>query len=237
MPGATLEVSKLKSGYGDTIIVDDISLRVLPGHRLAVLGRNGVGKTTLLASIMGLTRRHAGSIHIDGRDITSEGTSARALSGIGYVPQTRDVFRSLTVEENLVAGLKGKPRDALALAYDLFPKLKTRRRNLAWQLSGGEQQMLAIARSILGEPTILLLDEPLEGLAPVICDQLMTSLVDLSERSKMTIVLVEQQIVRAIDFAETSVILARGKLVWEGASEALLRSPEIVEQHLGIVAR
>lgn len=237
MPGGTLDILNLKSGYGETIIVDDVSLCLSPGERLAVLGRNGVGKTTLLASIMGLTRRHAGSIRIDGRDVTAESASARARSGIGYVPQTRDVFRSLTVEENLIAGLKGRPRDALALGYDLFPRLRERRKNLASQLSGGEQQMLAIARSILGEPTILLLDEPLEGLAPVICDQLMNTLVDLSARSNMTTILVEQQIVRALDFADRAAILARGKLAWEGTSSALLRSPDVVEQHIGVVAR
>jgi branched-chain amino acid transport system ATP-binding protein len=208
-------------------------MRVAAGERLAVLGRNGVGKTTLLASIMGLTQRHGGAVRIDGQDVSRSSTSDRARKGLGYVPQTRDVFRSLNVEENLVAGLKGKPRDLTRVAYEMFPRLAERRWNLAGQLSGGEQQMLSIARAILGEPTVLLLDEPLEGLAPVICDNLMAALGELSAQRAVTMILVEQQIQRALDFAENAVVLDRGRLVWQGRSADLAASPKLVERYLG----
>ena len=170
MPAAPLEVTGLSAGYGPTRVLEDVSLSVPAGARLAVLGRNGMGKTTLLATLAGLTRHIGGSILVGGADITGLATAQRALSGVGYVPQARWVFPTLTVEENLFVGLKGRPREAIAEAYRMFPRLAERRRNLGSQLSGGEQQMLSTARSILGQPTLLLLDEPLEGLAPVICD-------------------------------------------------------------------
>ena len=173
MAAAALEVEGLTAGYGPTQILEDISFSVPAGQRVAVLGRNGMGKTTLFATLMGQTRRIAGKISIGGTDVSALGSSARALTGFGYVPQTRDVFKSLTVEENLSVGLKGRDRAGLEEAYSMFPRLKERRRNLGSQLSGGEQQMLSTTRAILGQPTVLLLDEPLEGLAPVICDELM----------------------------------------------------------------
>ncbi|RTL73057.1 MAG: ABC transporter ATP-binding protein [Hyphomicrobiales bacterium] len=233
MPGGNLEVEDLVAGYGATRVLEGVSMRVAAGERLAVLGRNGVGKTTLLASIMGLTQRHGGAVRIDGQDVSRSSTSDRARKGLGYVPQTRDVFRSLNVEENLVAGLKGKPRDLTRVAYEMFPRLAERHWNLAGQLSGGEQQMLSIARAILGEPTVLLLDEPLEGLAPVICDNLMAALGELSAQRAVTMILVEQQIQRALDFAENAVVLDRGRLVWQGRSADLAASPELVERYLG----
>src|SRR3954462_1438495 len=171
MPAAALEITNLSAGYGPTRIIEGISFSVKAGDRLAVLGRNGMGKTTLLATLMGLTTRHGGEIRIADRDVTAKRTSARADLGIGYVPQTRDIFASLTVEENLRTGLKGRPASALDEAYAMFPRLRERRGNYGKQLSGGEQQMLSMARTLLGKPSILLLDEPLEGLAPVICDE------------------------------------------------------------------
>jgi branched-chain amino acid transport system ATP-binding protein len=233
MPGGNLEVEDLVAGYGATRVLEGVSIRVAAGERLAILGRNGVGKTTLLASIMGLTQRHGGTVRIDGHDVSRSRTSERAWKGLGYVPQTRDVFRSLNVEENLVAGLKGKPRELTTVAYEMFPRLAERRWNLAGQLSGGEQQMLSIARAILGEPTVLLLDEPLEGLAPVICDSLMVALTDLCAQRAVTVILVEQQIQRALDFAENAVVLDRGRVVWQGKSADLAASPELVERYLG----
>ena len=234
MTAARLEVAGLTAGYGGTRVVEDVSFAVPAGGRLAVLGRNGVGKTTLLATLVGLTRRHAGRILLDGADIAGLRTSERARRGLGYVPQTRDVFRSLSVEENLFVGLKGRPRSAIGEAYDMFPRLAERRRHLASQLSGGEQQMLSTARSILGRPSLLLLDEPLEGLAPVICDELMASLARLAGDGRMSFVLVEQQIDRALDFADAVLILERGRIVWSGPSAELRARRDVVERYVGV---
>jgi len=234
MPAARLEVAGLTAGYGPTRIVQNISLAVPAGGRLAILGRNGMGKTTLLATLMGLTTLHGGSVRIDDTDLTHHRTSARALQGVGYVPQTRDIFASLTVEENLAAGLKGRPRSALAEAYALFPRLAERRRHFGKQLSGGEQQMLAMARTLLGKPSLLLLDEPLEGLAPVICDELMGMITRLAGSGDVTVVLVEQQIERALDFANDVMVLERGRLAWQGASGELKQDRALVERLLGV---
>ncbi|WP_454019439.1 ABC transporter ATP-binding protein [Azospirillum sp. Marseille-Q6669] len=226
----TLEVTGLTAGYGETRIVEGLSFTVPAGGRLALLGRNGMGKTTTLATLVGQTTRHAGSIRLDGVELSGLNSSARAAAGLGYVPQTRDIFRSLTVEENLVTGLKGRPRSALEEAYALFPRLKERRGNGGGALSGGEQQMLSVARALLGQPTVLLLDEPLEGLAPVICDQLMQALAQLT----VTLILVEQQVDRALDFAQSAVILERGQVVHEGAAADLRDDHALMERHLGV---
>ncbi|MBN8960703.1 MAG: ABC transporter ATP-binding protein [Rhizobiales bacterium] len=234
MPAARLEVAGLSAGYGPTQIVQNITFDVPAGGRLAILGRNGVGKTTLLATLMGLSTRHAGSVRIGDVDITRRRTSARALAGVGYVPQGRDVFASLTVEENLATGLKGRGRAALAEAYEMFPRLGERRRHLGGQLSGGEQQMLSMARTMLGKPSLLLLDEPLEGLAPVICDELMAMITRLASSGDVTVVLVEQQIERALDFADRVLILERGREVWSGAPDALRADRALIERLLGV---
>jgi len=234
MPAARLEVAGLSAGYGPTEIVQNITFDVPAGGRLAILGRNGVGKTTLLATLMGLSTRHAGSVRIGDVDITRRRTSARALAGVGYVPQSRDVFASLTVEENLATGLKGRGRAALAEAYEMFPRLGERRRHLGGQLSGGEQQMLSMARTMLGQPSLLLLDEPLEGLAPVICDELMSMITRLAGSGDVTVVLVEQQIERALDFADRVLVLERGREVWSGAPDALRADRALIERLLGV---
>lgn len=225
-----LEVSGLTAGYGQTRIIENLSFSVPAGGRLALLGRNGVGKTTTLATLVGQTTRHGGSITLDGVELSTLGSSARAAAGLGYVPQTRDVFRSLTVEENLITGLKGRPHSALEDAYSLFPRLGERRRNGGGELSGGEQQMLSVARALLGRPTALLLDEPLEGLAPVICDQLMQALSQLS----MTVILVEQQVDRALDFADEVVMLDRGRVVHRGPAAEAKNDHALMERHLGV---
>ncbi len=234
MPAARLEVAGLSAGYGPTQIVQNITFDVPAGGRLAILGRNGVGKTTLLATLMGLSTRHAGSVRIGDVELTRRRTSARALAGVGYVPQSRDVFASLTVEENLATGLKGRGRAALAEAYEMFPRLGERRRHLGGQLSGGEQQMLSMARTMLGQPSLLLLDEPLEGLAPVICDELMSMITRLAGSGDVTVVLVEQQIERALDFADRVLILERGREVWSGAPDILRADRALIERLLGV---
>lgn len=234
MSAARLEVKNLNAGYGPTRIVSDMSFDVAAGGRLTILGRNGVGKTTLLAALMGISTQQGGTVHVGGTDISTLKTAARARVGLGYVPQTRDIFRSLTVDENLVSGLKGRKREALDEAYTLFPQLGERRRNLGLQLSGGEQQMLSLARTLLGRPSILLLDEPLEGLAPVICDQIMTAITALAEAGDMTIVLVEQQIDRALDFGDRVIVVERGRCVWEGECSSLKTDHGLVDRLLGV---
>lgn len=234
MTALSLEVQDLSAGYGNTRVIGGMSFQAQAGTTLAVLGRNGVGKTTLLASIMGFTKRHSGRIVLGGEDISTLRPSARARRGLGYVPQTRDIFGSLTVEENLLAGLKGRSSRELREAYTLFPRLQERKGLLGSQLSGGEQQMLSVARTLLGEPGVLLLDEPLEGLAPAVCDELMASLDGLAANGNMTIVLVEQQIERALGFAKHALILERGLIVWEGSPKELRSKRSIVEKHLGV---
>jgi branched-chain amino acid transport system ATP-binding protein len=234
MPAAPLDIQNLSAGYGPTRIIEGISFSVKAGDRLAVLGRNGMGKTTLLATLMGLTTRHGGEIRIGDQDVTAKRTSARADLGIGYVPQTRDIFASLTVEENLRIGLKGRPASALDEAYAMFPRLRERRGNYGKQLSGGEQQMLSMARTLLGKPSILLLDEPLEGLAPVICDELMALLAKLAATNEVTIILVEQQIERALDFASSVMVMERGRTSWSGTPDVLTADRALVDRLVGV---
>ncbi|NSY17731.1 ABC transporter ATP-binding protein [Neorhizobium sp. AL 9.2.2] len=234
MPAASLKIENLSAGYGPTRVLEDITITVPAGRRLAVLGRNGMGKTTLLASLAGQTRRYGGRIAIDGADISTAASADRARAGLGYVPQERCVFPSLTVEENLFVGLKARPKDAIEEAYAMFPRLKERRSNLGNQLSGGEQQMLTTARTILGRPSVLLLDEPLEGLAPVICEELMVAFTALATSGDMTILLVEQRIQSALDFAEDVIILERGRIAWSGTPDALSKDQQTVDRLLGV---
>ena len=234
MPATPLEVENLSAGYGPTRVLEGVSFSVPAGARLAVLGRNGMGKTTLLATLAGQTKRYDGRIRLGSTDVTAMPSAARAHQGLGFVPQARCVFPTLTVEENLFVGLKGRPKTALEEAYQMFPRLKERRRNLGNQLSGGEQQMLSTARSILGRPSVLLLDEPLEGLAPVICEELMAAFAVLAKTGDMTIVLVEQRIQSALDFADQVVVLERGRLAWAGTPANLTKDHEAVESLLGV---
>jgi len=234
MPATPLEVKDLSAGYGPTRVLEGVSFSVPPGARLAVLGRNGMGKTTLLATLAGQTKRYDGQIRLGAADVTTMPSAARAHQGLGYVPQARCIFPTLTVEENLFVGLKGRPKTAIEEAYQMFPRLKERRRNLGNQLSGGEQQMLSTARSILGRPSVLLLDEPLEGLAPVICEELMAAFAELAKTGDMTILLVEQRIQSALDFADHVIILERGRLAWNGTPEALSADHDAVERLLGV---
>ncbi|KAA0698055.1 ABC transporter ATP-binding protein [Neorhizobium sp. P12A] len=234
MPAMPLEVDNLSAGYGPTRVLEGVSFTAPSGARLAVLGRNGMGKTTLLATLAGQTRRYGGSIRLGGTDVTAFASAKRAHGGLGYVPQNRAIFPTLTVEENLFVGLKGRPKSAITEAYEMFPRLRERRKNLGTQLSGGEQQMLSTARTILGRPNVLLLDEPLEGLAPVICEELMAAFVELAKSGDMTILLVEQRIQSALDFADQVIILERGLLAWSGTPQALSADRDAVERLLGV---
>ncbi|PKP84889.1 MAG: ABC transporter ATP-binding protein [Alphaproteobacteria bacterium HGW-Alphaproteobacteria-2] len=232
MADAALALDRVSAGYGATHVLEDISLTVPRGERLTIIGRNGAGKTTLLATIMGLTRLHGGRIAASGRDITGMATHRRSALGLGLVPQTRDIFASLSVEENLLAVGRGKA--GLEEAYAMFPRLKERRRNGGAQLSGGEQQMLAIARTLMTEPDVLLLDEPLEGLAPVICEQLMRVFEDIARDGRRTVILVEQHVTAALAFATRAVLLANGRVVHDGPAQGLHAQPGLLDRHVGV---
>ncbi|MBI3452276.1 MAG: ABC transporter ATP-binding protein [Rhodospirillales bacterium] len=233
-----LSLSDICAGYGETVVLDGISLTLGDGDNLAVLGRNGVGKTTLLATVMGHTTLHAGSVVFAGRDIARSAIYKRALAGIGYVPQEREIFPSLSVEENLTVAAQRRPGRAnawtMARVFDLFPSLAARRRNMGNQLSGGEQQMLSIGRALMGNPSLLLLDEPLEGLAPVIIDALIAALHRLRQEDRLAIMLVEQHARLALEFAPRVLILDRGKAVWAGDSRALLDDPQKLAGLIGV---
>ncbi len=229
-----LELHDVRASYGDLRILHGVSLQVGHGGRLAMIGRNGTGKSTTLKAIMGLARVVGGRIAFDGRDITSLSPRERARAGVGYVPQTRDIFASLSVEENLVAGLKGRPRHCVAEAYRLFPRLAERRNHGGTQLSGGEQQMLAVARTLLGQPRLLLLDEPLEGLAPLLCLELMASFEALCRDTGVAVLLVEQKVDDALRFAPDVVVLEHGEVAHIGRSAALRERPGLLEQYVGV---
>jgi branched-chain amino acid transport system ATP-binding protein len=233
-PGIALD--GIRAGYGETVVLEGVSLSLPPKGTLAVLGRNGVGKSTLLATIMGHTTLHGGTITLDGREIERLAPHRRSRLGLGWVPQEREIFRSLTVEENLaVAERPG--RWTMARIYDLFPSLAERRRHYGNELSGGEQQMLSIGRALMGNPTVLLLDEPLEGLAPVIVDTVLKSIERLKREDELAILLVEQHARLALAETERVLILDRGKIVHQGESRDLLDAPERLAALMGVERR
>jgi branched-chain amino acid transport system ATP-binding protein len=236
-----LRIDQLRAGYGETVVLDGVALDLPPGGTLAVLGRNGVGKTTLLATIMGHTTLHGGTIEFAGEAINGFPAYRRARIGIGFVPQEREIFRSLTVEENLQvaarAGADDKRSWTLDRVYDFFPSLANRRRNRGNALSGGEQQMLSIGRALMGNPSLLLMDEPLEGLAPVIVETVLAGMQRLKREDDIALLLVEQHARIALEFAEHAIVLDRGRIVHEGASEALLKSPDLLAGLMGVAAR
>ena len=218
--GDVLALDRVTAGYRDTVVLEDVSLVIGPEEAWALLGRNGVGKTTLLFTVMGLTELRAGRIAFDGDDITVAEPHRRAQRGLGLVPQEREIFPSLTVHENLrVAQRPGEW--TLERVYDLFPRLAERKRNYGNQLSGGEQQMLAVGRALAGNPKLLMLDEPFEGLAPVIIDTLAAALVRLRRESRIATLLVEQQVDIALELTERTIVLDKGQIVYRGDSAAL----------------
>jgi len=229
-----LELDGLVAGYGPLTVLHEVSFSIEAGARSCLIGRNGVGKSTVLKSIMGLTDWRSGAVRWQGGDIARRSTVERARLGIGYVPQTRDIFPSLSVEENLIAGLRNRPVSAIQRAYQLFPRLKERRHNGGTQLSGGEQQMLSVARTLLGEPQLLLLDEPLEGLAPIICEELIAAFDVLSRDEGVAILLVEQKVQEALAFAQQAIVLDHGTVVHAGASAELLEDPAILDRYVSV---
>jgi branched-chain amino acid transport system ATP-binding protein len=233
MSGGLLSVRQMRAGYGDAVVLDDISLDVPEHGSLAVLGRNGVGKSTLLLSIMGYTEVSRGQVVWRGKDITRMQPHRRARAGLGWVAQEREIFPSLTVEENLTVASRPGRWDLQAV-YGLFPRLAERRANMGNQLSGGEQQMLAVARTLMTNPALLLLDEPLEGLAPIIVEELLGVLGNVIRKEGLSAIIVEQKAHKILSFTDRAIILDRGRIVYSGDSAALAADPEVLETHLGV---
>lgn len=227
-----LKLNNVSAGYGETVVLEDISFKLEPGQSVSIIGRNGVGKSSLLATIMGHTNLHGGEISLEGRDITKLAAHKRCLMGIGYVPQEREVFPSLSVRENLDVARQPGPwtRDQV---FDMFPHLAERRDNKGNQLSGGEQQMLAIGRALMSNPKILLMDEPSEGLAPVIVEELAKAIGLLRDQGGLSIVLVEQHIKFALSFSKRTIVMDRGQVVFDGAS-AKLKNEKTLQKYIGL---
>ena len=230
-----LKLSGVRAGYGETVVLEDIGFALPERGSLAVLGRNGVGKTTLLATIMGHTTLHSGTVVLNGNSIEKDAVYARSRAGIGYVPQEREIFPSLSVEENLtVAGRPG--RWNLERVYDLFPRLKERRHHRGNQISGGEQQMLSIGRALMGNPGVLLMDEPLEGLAPIIIENLLLSIQKLISEDSLALILVEQHAKVALKVTQQALVLSRGRIIHHGPSAALLADSQKLASLVAVAA-
>jgi len=231
--GPALELDGVSGGYGETIIVENIRLEVKSGETIAIIGRNGVGKTTLLSTVMGHNTLHRGRIRALGRDISQLAPYRRVAAGLGYVPQEREIFPSLTLRENLEVAVR-PGRWTVAAVFDLFPRLKERQQNRGGQLSGGEQQMLAIARALVGNPAVLLMDEPSEGLAPIIVEELTKAVRQLVEMHGLTLVLVEQNTRLALDISPRTVVMNRGRITFDGLSETLKQNRETLDRLIGV---
>ncbi|MGH6923798.1 MAG: ABC transporter ATP-binding protein [Propylenella sp.] len=230
-----LQIEGLTAGYGEMVVLDGVSVAVRAGSTLAVLGRNGVGKTTLLATIMGYTNRHAGAIRLGGPQIEGLPTHLRVAAGLGYVPQERLIFPSLTAEENLAVAARpgGTPIEHV---YELFPAVASRRAASGNRLSGGEQQMLAIGRALVGGPKVLLLDEPMEGLAPIVIESLYAALERLKREMSLTVLLVEQKVELALSLADEAIVLDRGRVVHRSKAAELLGDHDTQARLLGVGA-
>ena len=230
-----LEVNGVWAGYGEATVLEDISFTLDEGASMALLGRNGMGKTTLLATLMGATRQTKGSIRFAGQDLTVVPSHRRAHSGLGWVPQERDIFASLSVEENLTVVARPGAWD-LKKVYATFPRLQERHANMGNQLSGGEQQMLAMGRALMLNPRLLLLDEPLEGLAPLIAQELLRVIGEMVAEGKTAVILVEQHAHQILPLTRQAVVLERGKVAWQGASQALSADHGLLDRLLGLSA-
>ena len=230
-----LKLENVWAGYGDAVVLEDISFSLEAGGSLALLGRNGMGKTTLLSTLMGATRFKSGRMSFDGRDLAVVAGHQRARFGLGWVPQERDIFPSLSVEENLTVVSRPGPWN-LERAYDMFPRLKERRGNMGNQLSGGEQQMLALARALMLNPKLLLLDEPLEGLAPLIVQDLLRIIGRMVAAGDMAIILVEQHAHQILPLTKQALVLERGRVVYSGDSDTLRDDRGCLDKWLGVGA-
>jgi branched-chain amino acid transport system ATP-binding protein len=233
MPEALLSLADVRAGYGAGVVLDSISFDVPDRGSLAVLGRNGVGKSTLILTIMGMTQISRGRIFWRGEDVTAHPPHRRARAGLGWVAQEREIFATLTVEENLTVAARDGRWD-LPAVYDLFPRLAERRRNLGNQLSGGEQQMLAIARALMTNPALLLLDEPLEGLAPIVVEELAAAVRRITDEGGGAFILVEQHADIALSLTQSVLVLERGRIVHSGPSAALLADHAALDRLIGL---
>ena len=231
-----LSVENLSAGYGRAVVLSDVAFRLGEGEALAVLGRNGVGKTTLLDTLVGVTRRFTGSIALGGREVGALAPEVRAVLGVGWVPQERNIFRSLSVQENITAVARPGPW-SIERVFGLFPRLKERAQQSGGSLSGGEQQMLAIGRALATNPRLLLLDEPTEGLAPIIVQELLAALTRLLREEKLAAIIVEQHAQKILPITDRALILERGRIVHQSDSAALLSDPAPLERFLGVTGR
>jgi branched-chain amino acid transport system ATP-binding protein len=233
MAESLLKLDNVTAGYGDAVVLHGISLDLAEHGSLAVLGRNGVGKSTLLLTIMGYTQLRGGSIRWRAQDISRTSSNRRATNGIGWVAQEREIFPSLSVEENLtVASRPG--RWNLETIFKMFPRLAERRANMGNQLSGGEQQMLAIARALMTNPALMLLDEPFEGLAPVIVDELTAAMKLMLSDRQIAIILVEQHTDIALELTTEAIVLERGAVAHRAPSPQLLKDTATLERLVGL---
>lgn len=233
MAEPALSLENVSAGYGETVVLENVRFTLAPGETLSVIGRNGVGKSTLLATIMGHTTLHRGIVRLYGKDISQLPTYRRVTAGLGYVPQEREIFPSLTVRENLTVAVRPGTW-TIAKVFELFPRLSERVDNGGNQLSGGEQQMLAIGRALIGNPSVLLMDEPSEGLAPVIVEELARAVKRLTAEGGLALILVEQNSRLALDIAPRTVVMDRGRIVFDGESATLRDDPERLEQLIGV---
>ena len=231
-----LRVDDLRAGYGEAVVVQGLGFALDEGESLALLGRNGTGKTTLINSLVGVTKRFSGHIVLAGQDLTRLPAHARVAAGIGWVPQERNIFRSLTTEENLSAVARPGPW-TLERAYALFPRLRERASNMGHQLSGGEQQMLAVARALVLNPKVLLLDEPLEGLAPIIVEELLRAIARVVREEGMSAIIIEQSPRLVLPITQRAIVLDRGSIVHEGSSDDLLSDRARLDQWLAVAKR
>lgn len=231
-----LNVENLSAGYGEAVVLHEVSLRLDEGQTLALLGRNGTGKTTFMNTLAGATRQHAGRISLGGQALNRLKPHERAAAGIGWVPQERNIFKSLTVHENLTAVARPGPWTP-ERAYQMFPRLAERQGNLGTQLSGGEQQMLAVARALVLNPRLLLLDEPLEGLAPIIVEELLRSIRAITRDEGLSAIIVEQHPQAILAISDVAVVLDHGTVVHRDSAQALSERPDLLDQLLGVARR
>jgi branched-chain amino acid transport system ATP-binding protein len=228
-----LKVEGLRAGYGEAVVLNDVSFALGEGQTLALLGRNGTGKTTLINTLAGATRRHAGTISLAGVALHKLPSHERAAAGIGWVPQERNIFKSLTVHENLTAVAR-PGRWTPDRVYEMFPRLGERKTNLGTQLSGGEQQMLAMGRALVVNPRLLLLDEPLEGLAPIIVSELLRAISRITREEGLSAIIVEQHPQAILAISDRAIVLDHGSVVHADTAAALRSSPELLDRLLGV---